>query len=194
LHAFQETVHLFSIPQDYISAFLRSMQMDLSKKRYDSAEEINQYIYGSADVVGLMCLKVFCNENHSLFDELKSAAEKLGSAFQKVNFLRDLKNDQNLLGRTYFPALANSPFNDQIKSQIIDEIKKDFAQALPGIRKLPPNARCAVYTAYRFYSALLNKIEKIPPQEIFSQRIRIHNFHKLVLILVSVLRCRLKLI
>ncbi len=192
LHSFQETMRKFNIPYDYVDAFLNSMRLDLNKTTYSSKAEIKDYIYGSAEVVGLMCLKVFCEKNEKLFNELKDYAIKLGSAFQKVNFLRDIKNDTKNLGRIYFPELVNKKFDEETKRIIIEDIENDFAEALKGIKRLPYNSKLAVYIAYLYYMDLLKKIQKSPAEEILSRRIRVNDFKKLILILRAIIDYKLK--
>ena len=193
LNAFQQTVIKYNIEDDLVQAFLKSMRNDLHKQAY-TAEEYKDYIYGSADAVGLMCLKVFVNGDTIKYDELKPYAMRLGSAFQKVNFLRDLKSDLQNLHRIYFPALQDKPLDDTIKKEIIKEINEDFEQALTGIRKLPNTSRLGVYTAYYYYRNLLYKLEKLPARRILSQRIRISNARKIWLTAFSCISCELKLI
>ena len=159
LNAFQKTVNEFFIDHKLISAFLKSMRWDLKKKVYKTKKEYKEYIYGSADAVGLMCLKVFVKGDFKTYEDLKPSAMALGSAFQKVNFLRDLKNDYQELNRTYFPDINFNHFSEHSKQLIIREIEKDFAHALVGIFKLPDEARFGVYTAYKYYSKLLAKTE-----------------------------------
>ena len=157
LNSFQNTVNKYSIPKELISSFLDSMKMDLEKKKYNSIEEYKKYIYGSADVVGLMCLKVFVDGSDILYSDLSKYAISLGSAFQKVNFLRDLKDDSNILNRIYFPNIDMNNFNEESKKEIINEIELDFTNAIKGIAQLPKNSRFAVYIAYRYYNKLLKK-------------------------------------
>ena len=178
LNSFQETVHKYNIDREYIDAFMQSMEWDLSKKVYDSDKDYKQYIYGSADVVGLMCLKVFVKGDQSLFDSLKDAAMALGSAFQKVNFLRDLKADFDHLGRTYFPNVDMNCFDEDSKQLIISEIETDFKNGLSGIFKLPDDAKFGVYTAYKYYMRLLKKLKRVPSTQIKSKRIRVPNYQK----------------
>ncbi len=182
LHSFYLTVQKYQIPDEYIQAFLSSMRADLDKKRYTTQLETDKYIYGSADVVGLMCLKVFCQGNEELFQLLLTPAMRLGSAFQKVNFLRDLKEDYFLLGRVYFPNFSMENFDEEAKNKLIDEINTDFAEAYKGIRKLPRDSRLAVTIAYKYYLQLLKKIKKTPANEIISRRIRVSNFNKFLLL------------
>ena len=166
LHAFQLTVKKYQIPDKHIQAFLKSMRDDLHKKNYQTQAEIDEYIYGSADVIGLMCLKVFCNGDQALYNNLEKPAMKLGSAFQKVNFLRDLQNDIEYLDRRYFPCLVDQEFNETTKNQIINEIEADFQEAYQGMKKLPKTCKLPVYIAYSYYSTLLKKIKRIPSKEI----------------------------
>ena len=178
LNSFQETVHKYSINREHINAFMKSMKWDLSKKVYNSEKDYKQYIYGSADVVGLMCLKVFVKGDQLLFDTLKESAMALGSAFQKVNFLRDLKADFDHLERTYFPNVDMNCFDEKSKQLIISEIEADFKNGLSGIFKLPDDAKFGVYTAYKYYMRLLKKLKKVPSTQIKSKRIRVPNYQK----------------
>lgn len=187
LNSFQETVHKFGIGRDLIDQFLKSMEMDLSPVDYNS-ELYKEYILGSAEVVGLMCLKVFVEGRQDMYDELKPFAMKLGSAFQKVNFLRDLKDDYSVLGRTYFPNVDMNEFNHEVKCSIEKEIKNEFAEALTGIKKLPASSRFGVYLAYRYYLSLLKKICNTPANKILNARIRIANTHKISLMMSSYLQ------
>ncbi|MAX01771.1 MAG: phytoene synthase [Flavobacteriaceae bacterium] len=194
LNSFQFTVNKYSIPKDLISSFLDSMKMDLEKKEYESVEEYKKYIYGSADVVGLMCLKVFVGEFENQYDELSEFAISLGSAFQKVNFLRDLKNDSKILNRVYFPSLDMNNFTEESKKEIILEIEKDFKNAVKGIVKLPKNSKFAVYIAYRYYIKLLKKLKRVSSENIVKKRVRIHNFQKFAVIVRSYVKYQLNLI
>ena len=194
LNSFQHTVNKYSISKDLISSFLDSMKMDLEKKEYNSVEEYKKYIYGSADVVGLMCLKVFVKGSESSFSELSPFAISLGSAFQKVNFLRDLKDDSNVLNRVYFPNVDMNNFNEKSKKEIILEIEKDFANAVKGIVKLPKNSKFAVYIAYRYYNKLLKKLKRTSSENIVKKRIRIHNLQKFIVIARSYVKYQLNLI
>ena len=194
LNSFQHTVNKYSIPNNLINSFLSSMKMDLEKKEYNSIEEYKKYIYGSADVVGLMCLKVFVNGSESSFSELSPFAISLGSAFQKVNFLRDLKDDSNVLNRVYFPNVDMNNFNEKSKKEIILEIEKDFANAVKGIVKLPKNSKFAVYIAYRYYNKLLKKLKHTSSENIVKKRIRIHNLQKFIVIARSYVKYQLNLI
>lgn len=191
LNSFQDTVRKYNIPKEYVQSFLNSMKTDLSKTTFYNQQEIDNYIYGSADVVGLMCLKVFCKGNETLFDEIKISAIKLGSAFQKVNFLRDLKNDTESLGRQYFPELVNKTFDEIIKKKIVLDIENDFKIALVGIRKLPNSSRLATLTAYIYYSELLKKINKTKAQKIITERIRVSNGKKFLLLIKAFAKYKL---
>ncbi|HAY3542947.1 TPA: phytoene/squalene synthase family protein [Elizabethkingia anophelis] len=187
LQAFQQTVHDYRIDRELIDTFLHSMEMDLQKIDFDS-KLYNEYIYGSAEVVGLMCLQVFTEGNKEKFEELKPYAMKLGSAFQKINFLRDLKDDYQILGRTYFPGINMSVFDNSVKFKIEDEIETEFKQALIGIKKLPGSSMFGVYLAYRYYLSLFYKIKKTSSQRIMQNRIRIANSQKLLLACESYIR------
>jgi phytoene synthase len=194
LHSFQLTVSRYKIPYSLISAFLHSMHMDLEKKVYENREETEEYIHGSANVVGLMCLKVFTNNNDDEYDRLKQPAMKLGSAFQKVNFLRDLNADINGLNRIYFSDYDFSDFNEQSKASIVEEIRSEFDEAYQGIRQLPGRSKLAVLTAYYYYLQLLRKIEKTPPQQVMSARISVPTSFKFILLAKAMLVYKLKLI
>lgn len=180
LQAFQLAVNKFSIGHDLIKPFFESMAEDLSVNNH-SEKSYKEYIYGSAEVVGLMCLKVFCKGNEQQYNELKPYAKSLGAAFQKVNFLRDIKSDFEERGRNYFPGINFNQFNEQTKRELIEDIKKDFGHALIGIKKLPVGCRLGVYTAYVYYRKLLEKIEQQPVERIMNGRIRIPNIQKLAL-------------
>ncbi len=194
LNAFQETVHKYQIPAHLYNSFMSSMRKDLHKSTYKTVEEYEQYIYGSADVVGLMCLKVFVNGNDEMYDKLKNDAKRLGSAFQKVNFLRDLKADHEDLNRTYFPNVNLMELDEASKMRIIDEIEADFKAGLRGIVQLPVEAKLGVYTAYIYYSKLLHKLKKTPSLQIKSKRIRVNDYQKVGLLAQSYLSCRLNLV
>ena len=194
LNAFQHTFHKYDISLEYVEAFMKSMRMDLNKRTYKSREEYEDYIYGSADVVGLMCLQVFVKGDKQKFDSFKDSAEKLGSAFQKVNFLRDLKQDYEDLGRTYFPNTNLSELDECSKCELIDEIEADFEQAYHGILHLPMDARFGVFVAYRYYKQLLKKIEKTPAVEIKNKRIRVNNYKKMELLTRSYVKYQLNLL
>lgn len=193
LNSFQEVVWKYNIDTELIDAFMDSMRADLYKKDYTTMEDYNQYIYGSADVVGLMCLKIFVKGNQEQYNKLKHAAMKLGSAFQKVNFLRDLKDDMEVLDRTYFPHLNNLSFNKDTKELIIAEIQNDFDEAYIGVKQLPLEARFGVYTAYLYYSRLLKKIVQADVQEIKENRIRVSNPIKFALLAKSFFTYKLNL-
>ena len=184
LQAFQETINRYDIDIQLISQFLKSMEMDLQKIDYDS-ELYKEYILGSAEVVGLMCLHIFVDGNKEKYNQLKPFAMKLGSAFQKVNFLRDMKDDYQILGRTYFPNVDISYFDNVVKSQIEKEIYDEFKEALEGIKKLPNSSRFGVYLAYRYYISLFRKIKKTSANKIINQRIRISNGRKFSLMMSS---------
>jgi phytoene/squalene synthetase len=184
LNSFQHAVRKYNISMDLIDTFLKSMEMDLEDIHY-TRQAYEDYILGSAEVVGLMCLQVFTENDEEKFRELKPFAMKLGAAFQKVNFLRDLKDDHLVLGRSYFPGVDMKQFNSNVKKQIEKEIEEDFTIALSGIKKLPSTCRGGVYLAYVYYRSLFNKIKKLPPQRIFTERIRINNGKKLRLMLNS---------
>ena len=194
LNSFQYTVHKYSIPTTLIDAFMKSMKLDLHKKEYTTLSEYNEYIYGSADVVGLMCLKVFVNGDDSKFSELEHSAMRLGSAFQKVNFLRDLKSDFEDLSRTYFPNTDLSRLDESSKDFIIKEIEADFAAGFQGIVLLPIEAKFGVYTAYIYYKKLLSKLKKTPSLEIKNTRIRVPDYQKIGLLAKCYVNYRLKLL
>jgi len=194
LNSFQHTVHKYHIPNDLIDAFMKSMKLDLVKTKYSTFAEYNEYIYGSADVVGLMCLKVFVNGNDIQYEELKHSAMRLGSAFQKVNFLRDLKADYEDLNRTYFPNTDLSKLDEISKNQIIKEIEADFEAGYHGIIKLPLEAKFGVYTAYIYYKKLLSKLKKTPSLEIKNTRVRVSDYQKIGLLAKCYLNYRLNII
>ena len=184
LNSFQRAVHQYDMDLSLIETFLDSMEMDLEQVHY-TREKYQKYILGSAEVVGLMCLHVFCEGDKNKYQELRPYAMKLGAAFQKVNFLRDLKDDYHILGRSYFPGIDLQDFSQVAKEQIEREIEEDFRIALEGIKKLPPSSKGGVYLAYVYFRSLFRKIQRLPPKRIFSERIRIHNGHKLGLMLNS---------
>jgi len=194
LNSFQLTVNKYNIDRKLISAFLKSMRWDLNKNIYKTDKEYKEYIYGSADVVGLMCLKVFVKGDDNLYFKLKPAAMSLGSAFQKVNFLRDLKKDYQELDRTYFPNVDFNHFDEETKSNIINEIENDFSLALKGIFDLPIESRFGVYTAYKYYNKLLKKLKNIPSKKIQNARIRVPNYQKMGVFARSYLKYRLNLL
>lgn len=194
LNSFQHTVHKYKISKELIDSFMYSMRLDLTKKVYTTEEEYKEYIYGSADVVGLMCLQVFVQADEEKYKELKEAAMSLGSAFQKVNFLRDLKADYDVLERTYFPNTNFDQLDEVSKTRIVDEIEEDFRKGYEGIVKLPVEARFGVYTAYRYYIKLLQKLKNTPPLEIKNKRIRVPNYQKFGLLARSYVNYRLNLL
>jgi 15-cis-phytoene synthase len=195
LNSFQQTVTRYHIPDEMVQAFLKSMKADLYKTEYTTKEEYDAYIYGSADVVGLMCLKVFVNGDDQMYENLKDAAMRLGSAFQKVNFLRDLKDDFELLNRSYFPNIDLGKLDAVSKNLIIEEIEADFEYAfLNGVLKLPVEAKFGVYMAYRYYRRLLKKLHKIPSEKIMDTRIRISDPMKINLLARSYVKYKLNII
>ncbi|MBT3523600.1 MAG: phytoene/squalene synthase family protein [Flavobacteriaceae bacterium] len=194
LNSFQKTFNKYEIDYKLVNSFLKSMKWDLNKKQYLNKEEFNEYVYGSADVVGLMCLKVFVKGNQKQYNELKPYAMSLGSAFQKVNFLRDLKADHDGLNRSYFPNLNIEKFDEESKKIILNEINKDFSHALKGIFLLPSSARFGVYTAYKYYLKLLNKLRNTNPLKIKSTRIRVPNYQKINVLARSYIRYRLNIL
>ena len=193
LNSFQQVVHQYNISHDLIETFLKSMEMDLENVNYTS-EKYEEYILGSAEVVGLMCLHVFTEGNKNLYNELKPFAMKLGSAFQKINFLRDMKADYQILGRTYFPNVDMTRFSSGTKRKIESEIEQDFKEALMGIKKLPASSKGGVYLAYVYYNSLFKKIKNSPPQKILAGRIRISNGEKLGLMLNSMFQYKMNLL
>ncbi|MEM9981669.1 MAG: phytoene/squalene synthase family protein [Bacteroidota bacterium] len=190
LHSFQLVVNQYSIERELIDAFLRSMEMDLYFNTYND-DKYQEYIYGSAEVVGLMCLRVFCEGNEEKYLQLKEPARSLGAAFQKINFLRDIKSDYQERGRTYFPTVDFTQFNEPTKRQIEDDIQKDFDDAYKGILKLPKGARLGVYLAYVYYISLFKKIQKLPAKTIMQHRIRVPDSKKVRLLLGSYFKHRL---
>ena len=194
LNSFQQTYHKYGIEKHLVESFMRSMRLDLSKSEYLNETEFKAYIYGSADVVGLMCLTVFVKGDRKKYEELKQCAMSLGSAFQKVNFLRDLKADHEDLSRSYFPNTNLDQLDEISKNAIIKEIEADFAKGLEGICMLPVEAKFGVYTAYRYYRKLLSKLKKTPSLEIKNARIRVPNYVKASLLARSYVKYRLKLI
>lgn len=182
LHSFQQVVRQYNIPHHLINAFLQSMALDLHKTDYNTTEEIDHYIYGSAEAVGLMCLCIFCEGDTVLYDKLTYSAQKLGAAFQKVNFLRDIQTDHKDLNRTYFPQFNFYAFDAKAKERIEADIESDFKESLAGIRGLPLKARFGVYTAYRYYYTLFRKIRRMQPQKILEQRVRVPDYQKLYIV------------
>ena len=194
LNSFQHTYHKYNIPHHLVSAFMKSMRMDLNKNVYGSEQEFREYIYGSADVVGLMCLRVFVHGNEEHYESLKESAMALGSAFQKVNFLRDLKADYEGLNRSYFPNTNLLELDEPAKNNIVEEIKIDFNKGYKGIVLLPNEAKFGVYTAYKYYYKLLQKLQNTPSREIKNARIRVSNYQKFGLLAKSYVNYKLKLV
>jgi len=194
LHSFSLTVRKYDIPDELIRAFLKSMKIDLEKTEHKTERETKEYIYGSAEVVGLMCLKVFVNGDENLYHELMGPAKMLGSAFQKVNFLRDLKNDTEILNRYYFHIHAGNEFTEEVKNELIVEIGSEFDSAMHGLRKLPANSRLAVLIAFYYYKRLLFKLKRTPASAIMKKRIRVSDPFKLWLLLKAIVANRLNLL
>lgn len=192
LNSFQDVVNRYNIERELIDCFLDSMGMDLSKQTY-TIDNYKKYILGSAEVVGLMCLRVFTNGDEQMYQALKPAAMKLGSAFQKVNFLRDIQSDYNSLGRLYFPNVDMSRFSDEDKEKINYEIEEEFNEALAGIKQLPSSSRFGVYVAYVYYKALFNKIKSLPSTKIMNERVRIPNVQKMTLLAGSYFKHSLRM-
>ncbi len=193
LNSFQQTVNKYDIDRELIDAFNRSMAMDLEKTNY-KRDEFTDYLYGSSEVVGLMCLKVFCEGNRELYGSLKDSAMKLGSAFQKVNFMRDFKHDFQYLGRYYFPELSDAGFNEKTKRNIEESIEREFEEGYAGVMKLPKKARFGVYLVYIYYQRLFNKIKGLPAENVLQSRVRISNWQKFFLLARSYVRHSLNLI
>jgi phytoene synthase len=193
LNSFQAAVNNYNIETDLIETFLKSMEMDLIKKNYDY-EGFKEYILGSAEVVGLMCLRVFCKGDEKMYSHLKPYAMSLGSAFQKINFLRDMNADYLGMGRTYFPDVEMEQFNDNVKKKIEESIEHDFAEGYKGIRQLPRSARFGVYIAYVYYLALFRKIRRISSEHVLKSRISIRKRHKATLLAYSYVKHQLNLI
>lgn len=194
LNSFQETYHAYALEKDMVDAFMNSMRQDLHKTVYHTEEEYKNYIYGSADVVGLMCLKVFVKGDNQRYETLKQTAMALGSAFQKVNFLRDLKADHDELNRTYFPNTDLNNLDELSKQAIIDDIENDFSEGLKGIKQLPLDAKFGVFMAYRYYNQLLKKLKTTPALEIKSTRIRVPDYKKVELLTRSYVKYQLNLL
>jgi phytoene synthase len=190
LNSFQSVVNTYHIEKELIDLFLDSMEMDLKRNSY-TPETYNQYILGSAQVVGLMCLRVFTEGDHKSYERLKDSAMKLGSAFQKVNFLRDVKADYNNLSRTYFPNVDLSAFSNLEKKIIEQDIEEEFKIALAGIKQLPSSSKSGVYLAYIYYKELFNKIKNTTAEKVMSERIRISNSHKIGLMCDSIIRYKM---
>ncbi len=194
LNSFQHTVNRYNIDRELIASFMKSMRLDLTKKDYITTEEYKDYIYGSADVVGLMCLTVFVKGDMKKYEELKDAAMSLGSAFQKVNFLRDLKDDFEGLSRTYFPNTNLESLDEASKKRIIEDIEADFKKGYQGILLLPAEAKFGVFMAYRYYKCLLRKLYKTPAVDIKNARIRVPNYQKFGVLTRSYVKYQLKLV
>ncbi len=193
LNSFQDVYHRYNFEPNLVESFFNSMEMDLDSRDYDQ-RLYSEYIYGSAEVVGLMCLKVFVNGDQDKYERLKESAKKLGAAFQKVNFLRDMEYDNNLLGRTYFPDIDFSNITDSEKNKIISEIEKDFDDSLYGIKNLDRDSFLGVYVAYKYYRELLNKIKRVNLSRLKEERIRISNFKKARLVLNSAIMLNIGLL
>lgn len=194
LNSFQETVYKYNIQKELIDTFMASMRLDLTKSVYSTTEEFNDYIYGSADVVGLMCLKVFVKGDIEKYNQLKESAMNLGSAFQKVNFLRDLKEDYENLSRTYFPNTNLDSLDEESKMIIIEEIEENFNRGYQGILQLPHDSKLGVFLAYRYYKRLLKKLQQTPAIEIKNARIRVPNVEKIGLLTRSYVKYQLNLV
>jgi phytoene synthase len=194
LHSFQHVVRKYNIPHELITAFLYSMELDLHKTDYATAHELNEYVYGSAEVVGLMCLCIFCEGDMVKYEALKASAQSLGAALQKINFLRDIQSDYKSLNRTYFPEFDYYSFGDGVKQSIEADIAQDFEAALSGIRRLPWKARFGVYAAYKYYHTLFEKIRRMKPQRVLEQRVRVANHHKLFILAGARMRYGLNMI
>ena len=193
LNSFQEVVNKYQIPHELIDTFLRSMEMDLEKKAYNK-DGYDEYILGSAEVVGFMCLKIFLEGDHNEYEKLKKYAMKLGSAFQKINFLRDLNEDYNELGRTYFPGINLNDFNNTVKKNIENDIEVDFELGYKGILMLPKKARFGVYMAYKYYFKLFKKIKRTNAEVILEERVRIPNRNKARILVTSYVRHNLNML
>ena len=193
LNSFQITFHRYNIGRDLVDAFMDSMRKDLTVTKYETKEDYQGYIYGSADVVGLMCLKVFVKGDQKKYNTLKDYAMKLGSAFQKVNFLRDYKSDLEILKRSYFPNVHLNNLNEKSKKEIINDIEKDFKKGLMGIKLLPIEAKFGVFMAYRYYNQLLKRLKQTPAPEIKNTRVRVPNLKKVELLTRSYVKYQLNL-
>ena len=187
INSFQEVVNKFKIDHSLIESFLNSMEMDLEEQNYDE-NTYKKYILGSAEVVGLMCLTIFVNGDQKKYKKLKPYAMKLGSAFQKINFLRDINDDYKTLGRTYFPEINMENFSKSDKLKIENEIENEFIEGLKGIRMLPNTSKGGVYLAYKYYYNLFKKIKKIPAHQILEKRTRISNFRKFIILVLSMIK------
>ncbi len=193
IHSFQHVYHEFNMEKEVVDAFLDSMEMDLNPVSYER-QSFDEYIYGSAEVVGLMCLSVFCDGDVETYDKLKAPAKSLGAAFQKVNFLRDFKHDQQELGRVYFPGIDLSGLTEQSKEGIEKEIEEDFKYAFKGIQQLPNGSRMGVYLAYKYYLMLFRKIKSLPAKKVMQERIRIDNSRKMLILAQSYFRVQMNML
>lgn len=193
LNSFQKTVNAYKIDHALIGAFFRSMEEDLDRQQHD-VTTYKEYIYGSAEVVGLMCLYVFCDGDRNLYDQLAPSAQALGAAFQKVNFLRDIRADFTGLSRTYFPGCDFNNFTSEQKTEIENEIRLDFRKAYDGIRQLPVKCRFGVYVAYKYYLSLFRRIQNLEPVHVLEKRVRVPNYRKAMIILRAGLKNQFKLI
>jgi 15-cis-phytoene synthase len=194
LNSFCITINQYSVPSKLIEAFMSSMERDLVQKDYSTRADIDEYIYGSADVVGLMCLHVFCRGNKDIYTSLEPFARKLGSAFQKVNFLRDLKADVDNLGRSYFPELNGKTIDEDSKMLLVADIEADFREAFKGIKNLPSGAKLSVLVAYYYYMALLSRIRKTSAENIKNSRIRVPDWFKILLVGKAIAACKLGIV
>lgn len=194
LNSFQATFHEYKIPMHLVASFMKSMRMDLTKSIYKTDQEYKDYIYGSADVVGLMCLKVFVKGDDETYERLKESAMALGSAFQKVNFLRDVKADYEDLNRSYFPNTNLTELDEATKIRIVEEIRADFQLGYQGIMELPAEAKFGVYTAYKYYYKLLQKLQNTPSLDIKNARIRVPNYQKFGLLARSYVKYKMNLV
>jgi 15-cis-phytoene synthase len=194
LHAFQLIVHQYQIDVELILSFFKSMEMDLEQTRYETYDDYADYIYGSAEVVGLMCLPILCDQQSGIVEQLTNPAKSLGAAFQKINFLRDLQEDYHELKRVYFPNVDFDNLDDAQKKTILSNIDEDFKKGLAGIKQLPIGSRFGVYVAYRYYYSLMNKIAKLPASVIKTKRVRIPDFKKLIILIDSYIRFQLNVI
>lgn len=194
LHSFGITVTKYQFPNELVDSFLKSMKADLSKQIYDNNTELDTYIHGSANVVGLMCLLVFLEGDKAKYNELKDSAMKLGAAFQKVNFLRDLKADTQGLNRLYFHDVDMNNFTEEVKQQLIKNIERDFDETKIGIRKLPGRSKLAVFIAFTYYKNLLQKLQKTPADKIISTRIRVLDVTKFALLGKALMKYKINII
>ncbi len=192
LNSFQHVVNKYKIELDLIDSFMDSMEMDLFNQEYDR-HAFDKYVLGSAEVVGLMCLRVFCEGDDEKYQHLKKPAMRLGAAYQKINFLRDLKADFKELGRSYFPGIELNMFDEERKKTIEQEIQKDFAEGYKGIKELPKSVRFGVYLSYVYYYSLFKKIRRTSADKIMNKRIRIDNGRKYALLVKSAVKYKMKI-